>query len=125
MVLHEIPQRKLDAVQQQNEREGWIVWSLQGQSIAEHYRIGLGPDAGETDPTNSTYFLAENILGFNTGYHDEHHTFPKVAWARLPELKRRFPDEFGKHVNPRRYLDLWFDWAIHGFETGYFRMCKK
>lgn len=102
----------------------WNI-ALHGQSIAEHYRIGLGPDAGETDPTNSTYFLAENILGFNTGYHDEHHTFPKVAWARLPELKRRFPDEFGKHVNPRRYLDLWFDWAIHGFETGYFRMCKK
>ena len=32
VVLHEIPQRKLDAVQQQNEREGWIVWSLQGLS---------------------------------------------------------------------------------------------
>ena len=101
----------------------WNI-ALHGQSIAEHYRIGLGPDAGETDPTNSTYFLAENILGFNTGYHDEHHTFPNVPWYHLPKLTKAGPEVFN-NINTRRYWSCWFEWAVNGFETSRFRICHK
>merc|ERR1711988_508013 len=98
----------------------WCI-ALHGQSIAEHYSHNLKPSK-DVAPTHSTYYMLENALGFNTGYHDEHHTFPNVAWNKLPELRKRHPEVFC-NVNKRRYLDLWWEWASHGFETTRFRMC--
>src|SRR5690606_7858079 len=79
---------------------GWLYhnWSLSlflgklgvsnlGQSLSEHD----GDD--EENPTRSTYGRINWIL-FNTGYHNEHHTFPNVAWTRLPELRHIAPDQF-------------------------------
>jgi len=100
----------------------WCI-ALHGQSIAEHFRVGQEPD-GKTPATHSTYHTFENVLGFNTGYHDEHHTFPNVAWARLPDLKRKFPEHFD-NVNPYHYTKLWWAWASRGFDTEYFRMCRN
>merc|ERR1711871_320426 len=99
----------------------WCI-ALHGQSIAEHYSHNLVPSK-DVPPTHSTYYMFENVLGFNTGYHDEHHTFPNVPWNKLPELRRAAPEVF-KNVNQRRYLDLWWEWASHGFETTRFRMCE-
>jgi len=98
----------------------WCI-ALHGQSIAEHYRHGLAPQK-DVPPTHSTYYFWENLLGFNTGYHDEHHTFPNVAWNNLPELKKRCPEVF-TNVNTRHYTDLWWEWASNGFDTNRFRMC--
>ena len=69
----------------------YLFWSLtlmvsnwgitfRGQSIAEHNIARQGQ-------TFSTYSWT-NILFFNTGYHDEHHTFPNVPWIHLPKIKR-------------------------------------
>lgn len=100
----------------------WNI-SLHGQSIAEHYHHSNDPST-DGPPTHSTYFWLENFLGFNTGYHDEHHTFPNVAWAKLPQL-RSLDKKMFSNSNQRRYLDLWWEWATHGFETSRFRICKK
>jgi len=101
----------------------WCI-SLHGQSISEHYRHGFTPAGKELAPTHSTYYWLENFVGFNTGYHDEHHTFPNVAWYHLPKLTAQSPKVFN-NVNERRYLDLWWEWASHGFETTRFRICHN
>lgn len=92
---------------------GWLYhnWSLSlflgkfgvtnlGQSLSEHE----GDD--ENNPTYSDY-RATNWLFFNTGYHNEHHTFPNVPWTRLPKLRRLAPDVFNRQ-NPRTYFGLWW-----------------
>jgi sphingolipid delta-4 desaturase len=93
---------------------GWLyhIWSLSlflgkcgitnlGQSLSEH------PGDDERAPTRSSY-SALNLILFNTGYHNEHHTFPNVAWTRLPKLKRLAPDVFGPGVG-KSYVGFW--WA--------------
>lgn len=92
---------------------GWLYhnWSLSlflgkfgvtnlGQSLSEHE----GDD--EVNPTYSDYRFT-NWLLFNTGYHNEHHTFPNVPWTRLPKLKHLAPDVFNRE-NPRSYFSLWW-----------------
>jgi sphingolipid delta-4 desaturase len=98
--------------------------ALHGQSIAEHFHHNYKPTDKDAVPTHSTYHWFENFLGFNTGYHDEHHTFPNVSWYYLPALRKKVPDVFC-HVNKERYWGLWYEWAINGFETDRFRICKK
>ena len=86
------------------------VWSLSlflskfgvtnlGQSLSEHE--GDNP----SHPTYSDYRFT-NLLLFNTGYHNEHHTFPDVAWVNLPRLKKLSPKHFSRE-NPRSYFALW------------------
>lgn len=91
----------------------YLFWSLtlvisywgitfKGQSIAEH-------NIYQTGKTFSTYQWT-NVLFFNTGYHDEHHTFPNVAWIHLPKLKKIAPEHF-TNENPDSYFRLWWRWA--------------
>lgn len=101
----------------------WCI-ALHGQSISEHYRHNLEPKGEDVPPTHSTHHTLENLIGFNTGYHDEHHTFPNVAWYHLPKLTKASPGVFS-NVNTRRYLALWYEWASHGFETTRFRVCHE
>ena len=103
----------------------WCI-SLHGQSISEHYRHNFEPtQKGKfVAPTHSTYYWLENFIGFNTGYHDEHHTFANIAWYHLPKLKQQFPEKFD-NVNDRRYLALWWEWASNEFETTRFRICHQ
>lgn len=100
----------------------WCI-SLHGQSIAEHYKHDHRPQSSNA-PTRSTYFWLENVLGFNTGYHDEHHTFPDIAWCNLPVVRRTCPDVFN-NSQPKRYFELWWEWCSHGFDTEYFRVCHS
>jgi len=93
---------------------GWLYhnWALSlflgkmgisnlGQSLSEHE--GLDAES----PTASDYRL-QNIILFNTGYHNEHHTFPNVPWNRLPTLKRLAPEVFNRE-NPKNYATLWWN----------------
>lgn len=72
-----------------------------GQSLSEH------PHGDAAVPTRSTYWWGNRLL-FNTGYHHEHHTFPGVAWTRLPSLKAIAPREFDV-ASDRSYLEHWWD----------------
>lgn len=101
---------------------GWLYhnWALSiflgkcgisnlGQSLSEH----PGDDA-ET-PTRSTYGWVNRFL-FNTGYHNEHHTFPNVAWSQLPELTRKAPDVFSARAE-KSYLGYWWEHVTRDFKT--------
>lgn len=96
----------------------WCI-SHHGQSISEHYSEFYN----KNKPTQSTYLFMENIIGFNTGYHDEHHTFPKIPWSRLPTLKKIAAKDFN-NINHIPYYKLWFNWFKHGFSTDRFRYCN-
>ncbi len=88
------------------------IWSLSiflgkfgisnlGQSLSEHPGMDL------VNPTRSTYGWI-NKLFFNTGYHNEHHSFPNVPWTLLPVLHRKAPEVF--HATAERsYLGCWWD----------------
>ena len=91
----------------------YLFWSLtlmasnwgitfRGQSIAEHHIYQQGK-------TYSTYRWT-NVLFFNTGYHDEHHTFPHVPWIYLPKIKQIAPEYF-TNDNPYSYFQWWWWWA--------------
>ena len=99
---------------------GWLyhVWSLSlflgkcgvtnlGQSLAEH------PGDDDVNPTRSTYWWGNKLL-FNTGYHNEHHTFPNVPWTRLPALKALAPEVFGR-VEGRSYFVCWWRHVAEDF----------
>ena len=49
-----------------------------------------------------------NALLFNTGYHNEHHSFPNVPWTRLPALKRVAPEAFTSTA-AKSYFGYWLD----------------
>lgn len=91
------------------------VWSLSlfqgrwgvsnvGQVLAEH------PSGDPNTPTCS-YYGPFNYILFNTGYHDEHHTFPNVAWNRLKTLRSRAPNAF-QNQTERGYLSHWFGYVF-------------
>jgi len=95
---------------------GWLavlyqVWSLsifrgkagvtnRGQSLSEH------PGDDDINPTRSNYTWL-NWLLFNTGYHNEHHTCPTVAWSRLPRLKALAPEIFNQ-ADGQSYFERWW-----------------
>lgn len=94
------------------------VWSLShfigkcgvtnlGQSLSEH------PDGDVVDPTQSTYWWGNRIL-FNTGYHNEHHTFPNVPCTRLPALKAIAPEIFHA-TSEKSYVRLWWEHVLADF----------
>ena len=80
-----------------------------GQDMAEH-------NADDAAPTNSTYTLW-NLLFSNTGYHNEHHTFPSVPGCRLPEITAAAPEAFKPTENPTPWAVLWARWAAAGFRS--------
>lgn len=88
------------------------IWSLSiflgkfgisnlGQSLSEH------PGMDMENPTRSTYGWINRLL-FNTGYHNEHHSFSNVPWTRLPDLHKGAPEVF--HATAEKsYLGCWWD----------------
>lgn len=80
--------------------------TFKGQSIAEH-------DVEKQGRTYSTYGWV-NWLFFNTGYHDEHHTFPAVPWIHLPKVRRIAFEDF-QNDSGRNYIGWWLQWFLSGF----------
>lgn len=84
----------------------WGV-TFKGQSIAEH-------DVEKKGKTYSTYGWV-NWLFFNTGYHDEHHTFPAVPWIHLPKVRKLAWQEF-QNESGKDYIGWWLQWFLSGFK---------
>lgn len=100
----------------------YLFWSLtlmvghwgitfKGQSIAEHHIYQNGK-------TYSTYSWT-NLPFFNTGYHDEHHTFANIPWIHLPKIKQIAPEYF-TNDNPYSYFHLWWLWAKSIFKPAHY-----
>ncbi|MEC4803016.1 MAG: fatty acid desaturase [Jaaginema sp. PMC 1079.18] len=81
--------------------------TMKGQSIAEHNIENNGR-------TYSTYGWI-NIFLFNTGYHDEHHTFPQIPWVYLPIVRKLAPSYF-QNSSGKSYFFWWWCWAKSGFQ---------
>ena len=75
--------------------------------IAQHYGRER-PSPEHTFRHSNTYVSPFfNLAMFNIGYHAEHHTFPYVHWAELPQLHERLKSELiedGAHVHPFGYF---------------------
>ncbi len=90
------------------------LWGItfKGQSIAEHDVEGKGR-------TYSTYGWVNRVF-FNTGYHDEHHTFPQVPWIDLPKVREVAWEDF-QNDSGRDYVGWWAQWAGSLFAPGRFQ----
>ena len=91
------------------------VWR-RGQGAAEHNTWD------DEKPSNSWYSPFFNTIFFNTGHHDEHHTFPTVPASRLRVLHRTCPEFFGAAQGTELtgtciYLRLWWKNISGGFRS--------
>ena len=68
-----------------------------GRWIQEHYLTFPG------DQETFSYYGPMNTLAFNVGYHNEHHDLMRVAWSRLPALRRLAPELYA----PLHYHRSW------------------
>lgn len=105
----------------------YLAWSIsimvgnwgitfKGQSIAEH-------NVHDDGKTFSNYGWI-NLLLFNSGYHDEHHTFPQVPWFYLPVVRKLAPEYF-QNSSGLSYFGWWWCWASSGFRPEKFNRYTK
>ncbi|CAG8571049.1 10089_t:CDS:2 [Acaulospora colombiana] len=63
--------------------------------IQEHYTFDDGQET-------YSYYGILNKFFMNVGYHNEHHDFTKVAWSRLPEIRKiaaEYYDDLAYHTS--------------------------
>jgi sphingolipid 4-desaturase/C4-monooxygenase len=85
-----------------------------GHFIAEHY---IFQDGQET----YSYYGPFNWIGFNVGYHIEHHDLPFVASSRLPTL-RRIASSFYDHPHYHSWVKVLWDFVLDSNLSPYARM---
>lgn len=67
--------------------------------IQEHYVVKEGQET-------YSYYGPLNKVCFNMGYHNEHHDFIRVPWARLPQLKSMAPEFYDSLYSHRSWTKL-------------------
>jgi sphingolipid delta-4 desaturase len=79
---------------------------MAGHFIAEHFEFISGQET-------YSYYGCLNFFGYNVGYHNEHHDFPKVPGRLLPEVRRIAPEFY----DTLPYYNSWSA-VLYGFIFG-------
>ncbi|KAH8830021.1 dihydroceramide delta(4)-desaturase [Flagelloscypha sp. PMI_526] len=91
---------------------------LAGHFIAEHYLWD-----GLSQETYS-YYGVLNILGYNVGYHNEHHDFPSIPWTRLPKLRALAPEFYDTLPSHPSWPGVIYNFIVDS-EVGIFARAKR
>lgn len=86
--------------------------------IAEHYMFTRGYET-------YSYYGPWNYIGFNVGYHMEHHDFPFIPGSRLPEVRRiasEFYDNLPQHTS---WLKVLWDFLMDDQMGPYTRIKRE
>lgn len=67
--------------------------------IQEHYVMKEGQET-------YSYYGPLNKVCFNMGYHNEHHDFIRVPWARLPQLRKIAPEFYDSLYSHKSWTHL-------------------
>lgn len=73
--------------------------------IAEHYVV-------HKQQETYSYYGLMNYITFNFGYHVEHHDFPSISWALLPELKKIAPEYYESLYQHKSWLTLMWEFIF-------------
>ncbi|CAG8621905.1 14491_t:CDS:2 [Acaulospora morrowiae] len=74
---------------------GYSIHPAAARFIQEHYTFDDGQET-------YSYYGCLNKIFMNIGYHNEHHDFTKIAWSRLPEIRKiasEYYDDLAYHTS--------------------------
>jgi len=84
---------------------GGGIHPLAGHLISEHYQFVPGQET-------YSYYGPLNALGYNVGYHNEHHDFPQIPQTRLHQLREIAPEYY-----TNMYSHSSWCWVLYKFLT--------
>jgi sphingolipid delta-4 desaturase len=84
---------------------GGGIHPLAGHLISEHYQFEPGQET-------YSYYGPLNALGYNVGYHNEHHDFPQIPQTRLHKLRDIAPEYY-----TNMYSHSSWCWVLYKFLT--------
>lgn len=90
---------------------------IAGHFVAEHYVFSEGQET-------YSYYGPFNWIGFNVGYHIEHHDLPFVAESRLPTLKR-IAFDFYDHPHYQSWVKVLWDFVFDEHLSPFARMKRQ
>lgn len=88
-----------------------------GHFVAEHYIFNEGQET-------YSYYGPFNWIGFNVGYHIEHHDLPFIACSRLPTLKR-ISFEFYDQPHYQSWVKVLWDFVFDSHLSPFARMKRR
>jgi sphingolipid delta-4 desaturase len=98
---------------------GMGMHPVAGHFIAEHYVF-----APQSRQETYSYYGPLNWLGFNVGYHNEHHDFPFVPGSRLPEIRKIAPEYYDELPHYSSWFKVVVDY-VTDLEVGPFSRVKR
>lgn len=86
--------------------------------IQEHYVYKEGQQT-------YSYYGPLNLVSLNVGYHNEHHDFFRVPWAKLPKLKALAPEYYDNLYAHYSWSGLLWNFLTNKSVTLYSRILKE
>tara|TARA_R110000868_G_scaffold64597_2_gene194065 strand:+ start:38358 stop:39302 length:945 start_codon:yes stop_codon:yes gene_type:complete len=93
-------------------------WSIAYLLFSTFFALGLHPLGGrwlqehyvfEQGQETYSYYGPLNLVGFNIGYHNEHHDLMNIPWNRIPRLTKMAPEFYDNLVTHKSLTKVAFD----------------